>query len=137
MNSNLENESILLFDGVCNLCNTVVQFVIKRDSKAHFKFASLQSDLGQRLLKKHKLNPDSIDTVVLVEKNKAYIKSTAVLRLVRKFSGAWPLLFIFIIIPTALRDWAYDWVAGNRYKWYGKMDSCMMPDPGLKHRFLD
>ena len=131
------NSPILLFDGVCNLCNYFVQFVIKRDPKAHFKFASLQSDLGQSYLDKFNLSTTDFDTVILIENGKAYTKSAVALRVARHLSGAWPLTYGLVIIPAFIRDPIYNWIARNRYKWFGKQDSCMMPEPSLKHRFLD
>ncbi|MBN8789117.1 MAG: thiol-disulfide oxidoreductase DCC family protein [Terrimonas sp.] len=127
---------VILFDGVCNLCNNSVQFVIKKDRKKHFYFTSLQSNAGQQLLKQYHLSPDKFDSFVLIENNKAYTRSTAALRVVKRLSGTWPLLYIFIIVPPFIRNAIYDWVAKNRYKWFGKSDSCMMPTPELNARFL-
>ena len=127
---------ILLFDGVCNLCNNSVQFVIKKDKKKQFYFTALQSNAGQQLLKQYQLSPNKFDSFVLIENNQAYTRSTAALRVVKRLSGAWPLLYIFIIVPPFIRNTIYDWVAQNRYKWFGKSDSCMMPTPELSARFL-
>ncbi|MCP4437887.1 MAG: thiol-disulfide oxidoreductase DCC family protein [Aureispira sp.] len=131
----MEQHSIILFDGVCNLCNGFVQFIVKRDIKAHFKFASLQSDIGQDLLTKYQLSKD-LDTVVLIRNNKAYTKSGAGLRVLSKLGALWPLMIILLVVPYFIRNFVYDWVARNRYKWYGKKDQCMMPSPELKKRFL-
>ncbi|MGP4078916.1 thiol-disulfide oxidoreductase DCC family protein [Pseudalkalibacillus sp. R45] len=128
--------SILLFDGECNLCNGIVQFVIKRDPKAQFKFAALQSETGQRLLKEHNL-PHTFDSFILIENGKAYQKSSAGLRVTRHLNGAWRVFTIFKIIPTPVRDVVYNFIARNRYKWFGKRDSCMIPTPDIKSRFLD
>jgi len=127
---------ILLFDGVCNLCNGFVQFIVKRDPEGIFQFASLQSDAGQELMKQHGFNPDEINTVILVEEDRVYTRSDVPLRVVQKFSGLWPMLYVFVIIPKAIRDAIYNWVAQNRYKWFGKKDQCMIPTPELKSRFL-
>ncbi|EDM43100.1 hypothetical protein SCB49_12784 [unidentified eubacterium SCB49] len=131
-----QSHNIILFDGVCNLCNTSINFVIKHDKNDRFKFAALQEEPGISLLKQYDIDTSNTDSIILIENNKAYVKSTAALRVARKLSGAWPLLFGFIIIPTFIRNWVYDFVAKNRYKWYGKKDSCMIPTPALKSKFL-
>jgi len=128
---------VLLFDGVCNLCNTFVQFVLKRDPKGIIRFASLQSDLGQQLLQHYNFPTDSLDTVVLIENGKLYSHSDVGLRVVRHLSGFWPILDIFRLVPRFLRDPFYNWIAANRYRWFGKQDHCLMPQPEWKERFLD
>jgi predicted DCC family thiol-disulfide oxidoreductase YuxK len=132
-----ENKSILLFDGICNLCNGAVQFVIKHDKKENFKFTALQSESGKKLLEKFNLNRIDFDSFVLIQNNQYYIKSTAALRVAKKLEGMITLLYIFIIVPTFIRDGVYSWIAKNRYRWFGKHDSCMIPTPELKSRFLD
>lgn len=127
---------VILFDGVCNLCNSSVQFVIERDKKEQFKFASLQSDYGQEQLKKHNLLDKNIDSIVLIENDKAYIKSTAALRIAKRLGSLYPLAYVFIIVPVFLRNLVYDFVARNRYKWFGKQESCWLPTPELRGRFL-
>lgn len=129
-------QPIILFDGVCNLCNNSVQQIIKRDPKGKFLFASLQSEVGQTLLKKFNRPTTDLATIVLVEGNRHYIKSTAALRIARHLKGLWPLLYGFIIIPGFIRHGLYNYVAKNRYHWYGKQDQCMMPNPKLKARFI-
>lgn len=127
---------IVLFDGDCNFCNANVQFIIKRDPVAHFHFTSLQSDIGKQLIKEHAIHADT-DSLVLIENNKAYVKSTAALRIAKKLDGLWHLLFIFILIPRKLRDVVYDFIATNRYKWFGKNeDACTLPSPEIRQRFL-
>ena len=128
--------SIILFDGVCNLCNSSVNFVIKRDKKDQFRFGALQEEPGKSLLEKYHIDPKKTDSIVLIENERAYIKSTAALRVSRKLGGLYPLAYGFIIIPEFIRNWVYDIVARNRYKWYGKKDSCMIPTPELKQKFL-
>lgn len=128
---------VILFDGVCNLCNGAVLFIIKRDPKAKFKFAALQSDIGMSLTAEHNIDTTKTDSIVLVEAGKVYIKSTAALRVARHLKGGYPLLYGFIIFPAFFRNWVYDWIAKNRYKWFGKKESCMIPTPELKSRFLD
>ncbi|MEM9821398.1 MAG: thiol-disulfide oxidoreductase DCC family protein [Bacteroidota bacterium] len=134
---NTEQQPILLFDGVCNLCNTFVQFVLQRDPKGTIRFASLQSDFGQRLLKKYNFPTDSLDTVVLIENKTLYSHSDVGLRVVKHLNGLWPVLNIFRWIPRFLRDPIYNWIAANRYRWFGKQDQCLMPQPEWKDRFLD
>ena len=133
---NEQSHSIILFDGVCNLCNSSINFVIKRDKDNQFKFATLQEETGQLLLKRYSIDTLDTDSIILIENGKAYAKSTAALRVARKLSSAWPLMYGFLIIPAFIRNWVYDYIAKNRYKWYGKQDSCMIPTPELKSKFL-
>lgn len=132
----MENQGIILFDGVCNFCNDSVQFIIKRDPKGYFKFAPLQSELGKSLLEKHGMPTDAMDTIILIENGIAYNYSTAALRIARKLSGLWALFYIFIIVPPFIRNPIYRFVGRNRYKWFGKKESCMMPTPEIRSRFL-
>lgn len=127
---------VLLFDGVCNLCNGSVQFIIERDHKKQFMFASLQSEKGQELLRKFNLPTDNFDSFVLVEGDQFYTKSTASLRVFSRFDGLWKLLKIALFIPTFLRNPFYSIIAKNRYKWFGKQESCWLPTPELQNRFL-
>ncbi len=129
--------SIVLFDGVCNLCNGAVQFIIHRDPAGRFSFASLQSAAGQAQLRQFGLSTDAFETFVLVEGGKAYTRSTAALRIARQLPGAWRFLYGLIIVPRPVRDWAYGLVARNRYRLFGRRDSCMIPTPELKAKFLD
>ncbi|MDQ6757690.1 MAG: thiol-disulfide oxidoreductase DCC family protein [Bacteroidota bacterium] len=131
------NQSIILFDGVCNLCNGAVQFVIKRDKNNYFSFASLQSAIGQKLLLENDLSLNDFNSFVLIENNNAYTRSTGVLRVLKKLNALWPLLYGFIIVPPFIRNAVYNWVAKNRYKWFGKKDKCMIPTPEIKARFLN
>jgi len=128
--------SILLFDGVCNLCNSTVQFVIKRDKKAKIRFTSLQSEKGQVILKKFNLPTEDFNTAVYVRGDKCYLKSSAVLYILRDLGGFWQIFFVFIIFPKFLRDAIYAFTARNRYRWFGRQESCMLPTPELKARFL-
>lgn len=128
---------IILFDGVCNLCAWAVRFIIERDPHELFRFAALQSETGQKLLAQHGLNRNSMDSFVLIENDRARTESSAALRVARHLSGAWPLSFAFTILPCAVRDPLYRFIARNRYRWFGKMDSCLMPTPELRARFLD
>lgn len=133
----MADSSIVLFDGVCNLCNSSVQFIIKRDKKKKFLFAPLQGKKGQEIFLKHSLPAGELNSFILAEGDNIYIKSTGALRMLKKLGGPWSLLYAFIIVPPFIRDGIYSWVAKNRYKWFGKKDSCMIPTPDLKERFLD
>lgn len=136
MNNILRNKTILLFDGYCNLCHSSVQFVIKHEKKSELYFTSLQSPIGLEILTYYKIDSSKIDSLVLIEKNKAYTKSTAALKLGKHLKGIYSLSSIFMIVPPFIRNWVYDFVAKNRYKWYGKQDCCLMPDENLAKRFL-
>ena len=138
MTSLPENKKIVLFDGVCNLCDGAVKFIIEHDKKDVFRFASLQSEIGQKLIAERGLNPEELDSVILIEPGVAYYrKSTAALEISRELSGGYSLLKNFLALPEGFRDLLYDFVAKNRYKWYGKKESCMIPTPELKAKFLD
>jgi len=126
-------ERIILFDGVCNLCNGLVQFVLKRDTAGRFRFASLQSEAARRVLK----GGPPAETIVLIEGGGLYVKSAAALRIARGLRFPWPLLYAFVIVPRPMRDLVYDWVARRRYAWFGKRESCMLPSPQMRGRFLD
>jgi predicted DCC family thiol-disulfide oxidoreductase YuxK len=131
-----DEKSIVLFDGVCNLCNWFVNFLILRDKKNTFLFGSLQSTEVKAILKKNNHTVDNLSTVILLEKNRLYTQSTAVLKIIRKMGGLWPCLYGFIILPKFLRDPAYNLIAKNRYRLFGRRDACMIPTPELKARFL-
>ena len=126
---------VLLFDGVCNLCTGSVQFIIKRDPTKKFRFASLQSEFGQQVLAQHQLNTDTFDSLVLLEDGKIHQRSTAALRIARQLSGAWPMLYAFIIVPAFIRNAVYNFIARNRYKWFGKKEACWLPTPDLQALF--
>jgi predicted DCC family thiol-disulfide oxidoreductase YuxK len=129
--------SIILFDGVCNLCAWAVRFIIERDPRGVFHFASLQSPAGQELMRQHGLDPTQLDTFVLVEDGRAHRESTAALRVSRRLGGGWPLFYAAIILPRFLRDPIYKFIARNRYRWFGQKETCMIPTPELKARFLE
>ena len=130
------NHKIILFDGVCNLCNRSVNFIISKDSKDIFRFATLQSDIGMSLMSQHGINTTKTDSVILIDTNEYHERSSAILQIVKDLSGGYALLYFFIIVPKCIRDWGYDYIAKNRYKWYGKKDSCMVPTPELVSKFL-
>jgi len=127
---------ILLFDGVCNLCNSIVQFIIKRDPKGKFQFASLQSESGQALLRKFGLPTDDFNSFVYIQGDEYFLKSSAGLHVLKELGGFWKLFYIFIIFPIPLRDFVYSIIAKTRYKIFGKRDTCMVATPELKQRFL-
>ncbi|WP_115870021.1 thiol-disulfide oxidoreductase DCC family protein [Marinoscillum furvescens] len=130
--------AVILFDGVCNLCNSSVDFVIRRDKQKRFQFASLQSPEAEQLLKEAgSPQPTELESVVLVKEDRVYNRSDAALEIARNLSGLWPLLYVFKLIPRALRDAVYRYIAKKRYRWFGKRDTCRLPDESEKERFLD
>ena len=131
-----KNKGIVLFDGYCNLCSWSVQFIIKRDSKDYFRFISLQSEIGNRIIQEFNLLVGFDKSVVLVENNSIYFKSTAALRITKKLKGLWPLSYVFIIIPKFIRDSIYEIISKNRFKWFGKKPECFVPEINIKYKFL-
>ena len=133
-----KNKKLILFDGVCNLCNSSILYVIKRDKKNSFLFAPLESKTGKQIIKKFNIDTSKIDSILLYNprNNKLFYKSTAVLKMAIQLDFPTNLLSIFLIIPSFIRNLAYTFIAKNRYKWYGKKESCMIPTPELKSRFL-
>ena len=127
---------IILFDGVCNLCSSSVQFVLKHDKKVIFKFAALQSEAGQQLLTKHGLATKDFNSFVLIEDDKVYLKSTAALRVARKLDTLLPLLYLTIIIPAFIRDSVYNYISQHRYDWFGNREECWLPTREWEGRFL-
>lgn len=128
---------VILFDGLCNLCESSVQFIIKRDEKRVFKFASLQGNYAKQLLKTHGIHDYNYDTFILWQAGKIYTHSTAALKVLTQLGGFWKLLYFGWLIPKFIRDLIYSFVAKNRYKWFGKKTVCWIPTPQLKERFLD
>jgi predicted DCC family thiol-disulfide oxidoreductase YuxK len=132
-----KDKKIILFDGVCNLCNSAVQYVIERDQKDLFRFAPLQSELGKKIINHIGIASQNIDSIILYEPGKAYYyKSSAAIEIARNLKGIITYSGIFKVIPSRLRDMIYDYVATNRYKWYGQKESCMIPTAELKSKFL-
>ena len=127
--------SIVLFDDVCNFCNGAVNFIIRNDPEMKFNFAALQSEIGQEMRAKFAI-ADDIDSIILVENDKAYLHSTAGLRVARTLGGIWSLGYVFIIVPAFIRDWAYKLFAKYRYRMFGRQDACMLPTPDVRERFL-
>jgi predicted DCC family thiol-disulfide oxidoreductase YuxK len=128
---------VILFDGVCNFCNGAINFVLKQDKKGVFRFAPLQSEAGRRLLQQYNLPTEEFESFVLIDQGKVYKKSNAALRVMNKLPWYWKESQIFRLIPTIFRDAIYDFIARNRYKWFGKKDQCMVPTPEMRSRFLD
>ena len=131
-----EKEAIILFDGICNLCNSSVSFVLKNDDKNQFLFASLQSDAAQKLLLQFNQENDKMKSLVLIESGKVYDKSTAALRIGKKLKSPWNFLYFFIVVPKVIRDFVYNIIAKKRYIWFGKRDSCLVYSGEYKNRFI-
>ena len=128
-----QDRPVILFDGVCNLCTGSVQFVIERDARKQFRFASLQSPIAEKLLGRR----DDLESMVLVQDGKTYRKSTAALLIAKRLDGLWPALSVFLVVPRFLRDAVYDWIGRRRYRMFGKRDVCWTPSPELAERFLN
>ena len=132
-----KNKKIILFDGVCNLCNSAVQFIIKNDKKDIFRFVALQSELGNEICSYIGVDQTKIDSIILYNPGVAYYyKSSAAFEIADELGGIYSLISIFKILPEKFRNFIYDYIAKNRYKWYGKKESCMIPTPELKSKFL-
>ncbi len=132
----LDDHAVLLFDGVCNLCNGFVNFIIDHDPEGRLKVGALQSAAAAPWLRAAGLDPSHLDSVVLIEKGRVTRKSTAALRVARMLGGPWALAYALIVVPRPLRDLAYDLVARYRYAWFGQRDTCRLPTPDLQARFL-
>lgn len=132
------NKKLILFDGVCNLCNNSVQYVIKHDKKNQFLFTALQSDSGKKIVNHYNIDISKIDSIFLYTPNKGILyKSTAALKIASRLTFPTNLMVVFLIVPVFIRNWVYDFIAKNRYKWFGKEESCMIPTEELKGKFLD
>ncbi|MGY6744951.1 MAG: thiol-disulfide oxidoreductase DCC family protein [Cecembia sp.] len=127
---------IVLFDGVCNLCNNAVDFIMQRDKKRQFKVGALQDEHVKKMLKSYEINEEYLDSLVLIRKDQVFYKSRAALEISRKLNALWPLFYGFIIIPAFIRDPIYDWIATNRYKWFGKKETCRLPSEEEQNQFL-
>ena len=128
---------IVLFDGVCNFCNYWVNFAIRRDKKKKLKFATLQGETAKQLLTQYNINPTLFNSVIFIDRGKVYAQSSASLRICKYMDGGWKLFYALMIIPKFIRDFFYNIIARKRYKWFGKKESCMVPTPELRERFLD
>lgn len=129
-------KSVILFDGVCNLCNVSIDFILKRDKKNQFLVGALQEEAGQKLLSKFEVNPEYLDSLVLIEDEKIYFRSTAAIRIAKHLSGLWPIFYGFIILPPSIRDGIYNLIGRNRYSWFGKKNTCRLPSTEEKAKFL-
>ena len=133
-----KHKKLILFDGVCNLCNASVQYVIKHDTKHQFLFTALQSEIGQKIISHFNIDPSKTDSIILYsEENGIKVKSSAALHVAKALGFPINLMAVFFIVPTFIRNYVYDYIAKNRYKWYGKQESCWIPTPELKAKFLD
>jgi predicted DCC family thiol-disulfide oxidoreductase YuxK len=137
MSISKENSKVILFDGVCNLCNNSVKFIIKNDKRDIFKFAPLQSEYGINVQNRHNINTNEINSIILINGEKIFTKSNAALRIAKDLGAPYFIFYIFIVIPVFIRNFIYDFIAKNRYKWFGKMESCMIPSNELKSKFFD
>ena len=133
----IKNKSIIIFDGICNLCNSSVRFIIKNDPKEHFVFASLQSDAAKEILLQLADEKFSDDSIVLIENGKIHVGSTAALKILRRLNHPVKLFYCFIVLPKKIRDYVYQYIAKNRYKWFGKRKKCMIPTAEIKGRFIE
>ncbi len=136
MNTAGNTPSTIFFDGECNLCSGSVQFILQRDRKTTFQFASLQGQSGQEFLAKHNFPPDHFDSFILVEDDRLYTRSTAALRVAKQLIFPWAWLYAFIVVPRFICDGVYEFISRNRYKWFGKKDACWIPEPRWTKRFL-
>lgn len=133
----MNSKKIILFDGVCNLCNSAVQKIIENDEKNIFMFASLQSEFGQKFLEKNHLDKEEFKSMILVDADKFYTKSDAALRIGKELKGIYRLSELLLVFPKFIRNSIYDLISDNRYKWFGKRESCWLPTPELREKFLD
>jgi predicted DCC family thiol-disulfide oxidoreductase YuxK len=134
---NKDDKIILLFDGICNLCNSSVNFVLDHDKHDRFRFASLQSETAKKILAGTGMGDTPLDSAALIENGKVYLRSDVALRAAWHLGGGWALFYAFAIVPRFMRDWIYNWIAKNRYSWFGKRESCRMPDAQTRAKFLE
>ncbi|MEO6302166.1 MAG: DUF393 domain-containing protein [Bacteroidia bacterium] len=127
---------MVLFDGVCNFCNSSIHFIIKHDTKNYFKFATLQSEKAKEIVSNFNIDLSTNNSILLIEKNKIYYKSTAALRISKKLNSGYSLLYVFIVVPVFIRNAIYNYVAKNRYKWFGKREVCMLPSAEIRSKFI-
>jgi len=133
----MPDHPVILFDGICNLCNASVQFVIKHDPRAIFKFTTQQSETGRMLMKEHGITFSEMNTFILIKDKKVFSRSTAALMVAKQLNGIIKILYGFILVPPFIRNSVYNFISKNRYSWFGKKNSCMIPAPGIKDRFLN
>ncbi len=132
----MSQKSIILFDGVCNLCNSSIDFILKRDPKNRFLVGPLQDEVGRSLLQRHGIDETYLDSLVLIEDGKIFKRSTGALKIARNLGGLWPIFYPLIYLPEFVRDPIYDWIGKNRYRWFGKKETCRLPTPEEKAKFL-
>lgn len=133
-----KQKQLILFDGVCNLCNSSIQYVIKYDKNDRFRFAPLQSDIGKQIIAKYEIDTTKTDSILLYSnENGISAKSTAALKVAKQLGFPRNVMTVFLIVPAFIRNWVYDYIAKNRYKWYGKKEACMIPTPELRAKFLE
>jgi predicted DCC family thiol-disulfide oxidoreductase YuxK len=132
-----QKPAIVLFDGVCNFCNASINFILQRDRRGDFQFASLQSEAGRRLISEAGLHDHDLDSMVLIEGDRVSVKSTAALRSAKRLPGLWPLAGLLLFIPRVIRDGCYDAFAARRYRWFGKQEACMVPTAEMRSRFIE
>ena len=128
---------VILFDGVCNFCNGTINWILQHDKKNEFRFATLQSTYGKQVVERFKLTSDYLDTVILIENEKVYLRSQAILRIIKRIGGIYSILGIFSIVPAPILNFFYNIVAKYRYRWFGKRESCMVPDASIKQKFIE
>jgi predicted DCC family thiol-disulfide oxidoreductase YuxK len=128
--------NVILFDGVCNFCNSSINFAIKRDKNNQLKFAAMQSTAGSQLLQQYSISEKNMQSFIFIQNGIVYNRSTAALKVCTHLNGGWPLLYGFIIVPKFIRDGVYNFIAKNRYKWFGKKNECMVPSPAIRAKFL-
>ena len=133
----MDLNNLIIFDGVCNLCNASVQFIINRDKKRVFKFLPLQSEKATKIFKQFNIDFENLDTIILIKNKNVFIRSDAVLEIAYTFEYPWKIVYFFIFTPKFIRDWIYKIIASNRYNWFGKRENCMIPTEDMKSRFLD
>lgn len=127
---------IVLFDGVCNLCNAAVDLIIRNDKAGNFKVGALQDEKSRSILEEYTIDPEYLDSIILIRGDQVFYRSRAALEISKKLRGLWPLLYAFIVVPNFIRDPVYNWIADNRYSWFGKKDTCRLPTPEEKEKFL-
>jgi len=137
MNQNIDLPNIVIFDGICNFCHRAVNFIIQRDPKRQFKFAPVQSDYAQAVMRKHRVNMTGIETFVLIKNGRCFTQTNAALEITKTLSGLWCLFYIFKIVPRPTRDYVYQVFARNRYRLFGRAQSCLLPSKEIKSRFID
>lgn len=131
------DKPLILFDGVCKFCHASVNFVIEHDRRDYFRFCPIQSEKGQSLIEQYDITDSGLSSMILIQNDKIYRKSTAALRIARHLAFPWPLMYAFTLLPAFIRDAVYDYIGGRRYQWFGKYDQCLVPDSSVKSKFIE